>query len=57
MTIEKETKCKIGQPTKYPTDNINSLKVLFADKPNIKAAYLGWFTILTAVSRLTTFRT
>lgn len=42
ITIQKETKVQIGQPTKYPTDIINSLKVLFADKPNIKAAYLGW---------------
>lgn len=42
LTIEKETKVQIGQPAKYPTDIINSLKILFANKPNLKAAYLGW---------------
>jgi hypothetical protein len=42
ITIQKETKVQIGQPAKYPTDIINSLKVLFANKPNVKAAYLGW---------------
>ena len=42
LTIEKETKVQIGQPVKYPTDIINSLKILFANKPNLKAAYLGW---------------
>lgn len=42
LTIEKKTKVQIGQPTKYPTEIINSLKILFANKPNLKAAYLGW---------------
>jgi hypothetical protein len=42
ITIQKETKVQIGQPVKYPTDIVNSLKVLFANKPNVKAAYLGW---------------
>jgi hypothetical protein len=42
LIIEKETKVQIGQPVKYPTDIINSLKILFANKPNLKAAYLGW---------------
>ena len=42
LTIEKETKVQIGQPAKYPTDIINSLKILFTNKPNLKAAYLGW---------------
>jgi len=42
ITIQKETKVQIGQPAKYPTDIVNSLKVLFANKPNVKAAYLGW---------------
>lgn len=42
LTIQKKTKVQIGQPSKYPTDIINSLKILFANKPNLKAAYLGW---------------
>lgn len=42
LTIEKKTKVQIGQPAKYPTDIINSLKILFATKPNLKAAYVGW---------------
>lgn len=42
ITIQKETNVQIGQPAKYPTDIVNSLKVLFANKPNVKAAYLGW---------------
>lgn len=42
LTIEKVTEVQIGQPAKYPTDIVNSLKILFANKPNVKAAYLGW---------------
>ncbi|MBK8873845.1 MAG: SseB family protein [Bacteroidetes bacterium] len=41
ITIQKETKVQIGQPTKYPTDIINSLKVLFADKPKYQSS-LPW---------------
>lgn len=32
----------IGQPANYPTKAVNSLKLLFSRKPNVKAAYLGW---------------
>jgi hypothetical protein len=42
LTIEKVTEVQIGQPAKYPTDIVNSLKILFANRPNVKAAYLGW---------------
>ncbi len=42
ITFEKKTKVQIGQPTKYPTNIIKSLKDLFAKNPNINAAYLGW---------------
>jgi len=42
IVVEKETNVQIGQPTKYPTEIINSLKILFASKPNVKKAYLGW---------------
>jgi SseB protein C-terminal domain/SseB protein N-terminal domain len=42
LTIEKVTEVQIGQPAKYPTDIVNSLKILFANKPTVKAAYLGW---------------
>jgi hypothetical protein len=42
LTIEKETQVQIGQPAKYPTDIVNSLKKLFSERPNVKAAYLGW---------------
>lgn len=42
LTIEKETQVQIGQPAKYPTDIVNSLKKLFSQRPNVKAAYLGW---------------
>jgi hypothetical protein len=40
--INKATQVQVCQPKDYPTEMINSLKVLFANKPNIKAAYLGW---------------
>ncbi|MBX3163524.1 MAG: enhanced serine sensitivity protein SseB C-terminal domain-containing protein [Bacteroidetes bacterium] len=40
--VEKDTQVKIKQPTKYPTEMVNSLKILFAEKRNIKAAYLAW---------------
>lgn len=42
LTIEKETQIQIGQPEKYPTDIVNSLRILFTERPNVKAAYLGW---------------
>ena len=42
LTIEKETIVQIGQPAKYPTEIINSLRKLFSERPNVKAAYLGW---------------
>lgn len=42
ITIQQKTNFEIGQPTIYPTDIVNSLKVLFANKPNVRAAYLGW---------------
>ena len=45
MKIEKETKVQIGQPAKYPTEITNSLKDLFSEKPNVKAAYVGWIFV------------
>jgi hypothetical protein len=42
IKIQKETKVQIGQPAKYPTEIVNSLNILFSNKPNVKAAYLGW---------------
>ncbi|GAA4329163.1 enhanced serine sensitivity protein SseB [Mucilaginibacter gynuensis] len=42
VTIEKETQVLIGQPEKYPHKMVESLKILFATKPAVKAAYLGW---------------
>ena len=45
MKIEKETKVQIGQPAKYPTEITNSLKKLFSEKPNVKAAYVGWIFV------------
>jgi hypothetical protein len=42
IVVEKETKIQIGQPAHYPTDIVNSLKILFASKPTVKKAYLGW---------------
>ena len=42
LTIEKETEVQIGQPAKYPTEIVNSLKKLFSERQNVKAAYLGW---------------
>lgn len=42
MTVEKDTQVQIGQPANYPTEIVNSLKTLFADRPSVKAAFLGW---------------
>jgi hypothetical protein len=42
IVIEKETKVQIGQPANYPTEMINLLKILFASRPKVKKAYLGW---------------
>lgn len=42
IVVEKETQVLIAQPSVYPTEMINSLKIMFAAKQNVKAAYLGW---------------
>ena len=33
---------QIGQPSKYPTEIVESLKVLFSGSPIVNKAYLGW---------------
>ena len=42
IVVEKETQVQLGQPANYPTNIISSLKILFASKPTVKKAYLGW---------------
>lgn len=42
MTIGKSTEVLVGQPANYPSEMISSLKKLFAERPSIKKAYLGW---------------
>ncbi len=42
MTVQQDTQVQIGQPANYPTAIVNSLKKLFAERPSVKAAYLGW---------------
>jgi hypothetical protein len=42
IVIKKDTTVQLGQPAKYPTDIIDSLKVLFLSKPAVKKGYLGW---------------
>ena len=42
IVFEKETQVQLGQPANYPTDIINSLKLLFASKPAVQKAYVGW---------------
>ncbi|HMI78023.1 MAG TPA: enhanced serine sensitivity protein SseB C-terminal domain-containing protein [Ferruginibacter sp.] len=42
FTVEQDTQIQIGQPANYPTDIVNSLKALFANRPTVKSAYLGW---------------
>jgi len=42
FVIEQETAVQISQPENFPTEIISSLKILFANKKNVNAAYLGW---------------
>ncbi|HEY0030201.1 MAG TPA: enhanced serine sensitivity protein SseB C-terminal domain-containing protein [Bacteroidia bacterium] len=42
LTIKKESEIRIGQPAEYPTEIVNSLKILFQTKSSVKAAYLGF---------------
>lgn len=42
ITVQKDTEVQIGQPAKYPVEMIASLCRLFADRHNVKAAFLGW---------------
>jgi hypothetical protein len=43
ITITKPTNIIIGQPAKYPTEIVNSLKILFANNLNVKSAHVGWY--------------
>jgi hypothetical protein len=40
-TIGKDTKVFLGQPKKYPQELVNSLKTLFSERGDVKAAYLA----------------
>lgn len=42
ITIQKDTQVQIGQPANYPDELIASLQKLFAERPNVSKAYLGW---------------
>lgn len=41
MTIQSDTEVQIGQPANYPDKLVNELKLLFANRPFVKAAYLA----------------
>ncbi|MBS2100829.1 enhanced serine sensitivity protein SseB C-terminal domain-containing protein [Carboxylicivirga linearis] len=41
MTIQSNTEVHIGQPANYPDKLVNELKLLFKNRPFIKAAYLA----------------
>jgi hypothetical protein len=43
--IQEATEVQIGQPSKYPTEIVNSLKILFAAKPEVRAAYVAWIYV------------
>jgi hypothetical protein len=42
IVYKESTEVLIGAPAKYPDDIVNSLKLLFAGKPRISAAYVAW---------------
>jgi hypothetical protein len=42
ITIQKDTPVQIGQPANFPDALVASLQKLFAERPNVNAAYLGW---------------
>lgn len=42
ITMEKSTEVLLGQPAIVPDEMLHSLKLLFATKSGIRAAYLGW---------------
>lgn len=42
ITIQKDTQVQIGQPANYPNELVVSLQKLFAERPNVNKAYLGW---------------
>jgi len=42
IVIEKDTQVQIGQPANYPDALVESLRKLFAERPNVNAGYLGW---------------
>ena len=42
ITMEKSTEVLIGQPANVPDAMLVSLRTLFAVKPDVEAAFLGW---------------
>lgn len=41
ITVEKDTKVLLAQPQHYPTEMVNSLKIVLANQPSVKKAYLA----------------
>jgi len=42
LTLEQKTEIQIGQPAIYPSEMLESLSALFAQKASLSAAYLAW---------------
>lgn len=42
ITVQEDTEVQIGQPEDYPEEIVHSLQTLFATRPAVKAAYVGW---------------
>jgi hypothetical protein len=42
LVYKESANVLIGSPANYPNEIVNSLKVLFAGKPRISAAYVAW---------------
>jgi len=42
VVIEEDTDVQIGQPAEYPTEIVESLRIVFSGSSVVKKAYLGW---------------
>ena len=42
LIVQQDTQVQVGQPAVYPTEIVEALKAIFANRPGVRAAYLGW---------------
>ena len=42
LIVQQDMQVQVGQPAVYPTEIVEALNSIFANRPGVRAAYLGW---------------